>query len=716
MTALSVQPPFPIITGLDGQPLEDGYIWIGVANLQPIGNPIAVYWDAGLTIPAPLPIRTQGGYPVNSGTPARLYVGSDYSIQVQDKNGSVAYTSLYNNGPLFGGSISSVNVTFLQAGVGAVLRTVQSKLRENVSAEDFGAVGDGITDDTVAIQTALDFARVRDSGVTLTGGKDYLISSPLIMRDNAAISNITPDGSSGTFSHNPTRIIGANGFSGTSLLIIGDPGTAVTGVYVGNLTLQTVPDAFLFSPPAAVACLQQNTTATFMLSCTFENLALWGNYGIIFDRYCQSCELRKISSSGPVDKVLVFAGNQNFLEQLSKENFTGTTADPYFEIKQNIYEPSTNNTLNGLLVQGAGKTNKARLKLNGVRNFQLNECWLETLDGGVPTLGNGIEIVNSVSVAFQRINNIGNYGKISVVNSTNIALEMLGFDHGAQDLSYYVDIDGSSTVNIDNLNIYDDRNLFPLSRFNGRLQIGRYLPRRDLTDASITKVINIRNRAINNYLINPSFEAGFYSWTPLLNGSPVTSFVTSTIAPGNALKIDYTGIAGTHFWRVYQTMVNARVGVPLTIGFWAKVTGGAANSTAYPYVLGGGISSTSDIHVIRSTGEWSFISFGVIPQSAATLVIGVAGESIADGGGNGSVIEIDEISIVNGTESFNAVPRFQSIEFGPTTFVSATAAPATGTWKVGDRAFNSTPVIGQPKSWVCTVAGTPGTWTSEGNL
>lgn len=45
-----------------------------------------------------------------------------------------------------------------------------------------------------------------------------------------------------------------------------------------------------------------------------------------------------------------------------------------------------------------------------------------------------------------------------------------------------------------------------------------------------------------------------------------------------------------------------------------------------------------------------------------------------------------------------------------------TAAPVAGTWGVGDRMVNSVPVVGQPKAWACTVAGTPGTWVSEGNL
>ena len=93
MAALSIQPTYPIFTGVDGQPLEDGFIWLGTANLDPQNNPVAVYWDAALTLPAAQPIRTLAGYPSNSGTPARLYVNSDYSIRVMSKNGSVVYSA-----------------------------------------------------------------------------------------------------------------------------------------------------------------------------------------------------------------------------------------------------------------------------------------------------------------------------------------------------------------------------------------------------------------------------------------------------------------------------------------------------------------------------------------------------------------------------------------------------------------------------------------------
>lgn len=48
----------------------------------------------------------------------------------------------------------STNLSFLQSGTGAVSRTVQAKERDIVSVKDFGAVGDGVTDDSAAFVLA----------------------------------------------------------------------------------------------------------------------------------------------------------------------------------------------------------------------------------------------------------------------------------------------------------------------------------------------------------------------------------------------------------------------------------------------------------------------------------------------------------------------------------------------------------------------------------
>lgn len=45
-----------------------------------------------------------------------------------------------------------------------------------------------------------------------------------------------------------------------------------------------------------------------------------------------------------------------------------------------------------------------------------------------------------------------------------------------------------------------------------------------------------------------------------------------------------------------------------------------------------------------------------------------------------------------------------------------TAAPASGTWAVGDIVYNTAPAVTEFAGWICTVAGTPGTWNGFGSL
>ena len=59
---------------------------------------------------------------------------------------------VWNDIPVQGITLHAANkIGFVQSGTGAVARTAHDKLLEFVSAKDFGAVGDGVTDDTGAM-------------------------------------------------------------------------------------------------------------------------------------------------------------------------------------------------------------------------------------------------------------------------------------------------------------------------------------------------------------------------------------------------------------------------------------------------------------------------------------------------------------------------------------------------------------------------------------
>lgn len=99
------------------------------------------------------------------------YAQAPAPVQTAQAPGAATLDAL--RGLLAGVSGSSA-LGHIGVGVGAVPRTVQQKLAERVAVEDFGAVGDGATDDTRAFNQALAAAAARGWGTIVTrSNTDY---------------------------------------------------------------------------------------------------------------------------------------------------------------------------------------------------------------------------------------------------------------------------------------------------------------------------------------------------------------------------------------------------------------------------------------------------------------------------------------------------------------------------------------------------------------
>ena len=224
MAANQVRAPFVQIPDTDGSPLENGFVYIGTVDLDPVLNPITTYWDKDLTITAAQPIRTINGFYSRSGSPGTIYVNeSDYSMTVKNKNSVVVYTSLVNSdvsatvpSSSVTGQFDASRIDFEQTGTGFVSRTVENKFFDRVSVKDFGALGDGANDDTAEIQAALD--SITEGTVYFPAGT-YDISAPLIIR--------TPGMKIVGDSVNATIIKCVSGFSGTDAVQMPDSSKCV---------------------------------------------------------------------------------------------------------------------------------------------------------------------------------------------------------------------------------------------------------------------------------------------------------------------------------------------------------------------------------------------------------------------------------------------------------------------------------------------------------
>lgn len=577
-------------------------------------------------------------------------------------------------------NLNLADVNFLQAGTGAVERTVQSKLRDVVSVKDFGAVGDGVTDDTAALQNWANRAGMLylpdgtykiTSTITLSSGSRIIFSKNAIIQTD--VTNISLFSAA---SKSKIQIEGGK-FKQTA---------AGTSAYVAAIKLSACSDCFISG------CIFEGMQwAGVMLDgcsqCVVSNNYFTGWLGTNQDaadvclyNLCTSCEISSnMCYGGGHSGILVqdpYAGlipskNLIFGNRIGQHTAYGIAVYlPGTAGSGNTYNQVINNYIENIL--GTYSTNRSSgAGIYVVGNWaggtqiignNIYNCCQQTLDRTLTPAGVGVGGIAS--------------GVAKPIISNNTVTGMSQGDGILVSSSPGGAVVSSNVIRIPSTN-------------NGAGAGGGTLLGSGIR---IENTNNIESDG-NNVIVSGSGSAAYVF--------------------ANATAISDVSFSGGYYESpTAATFLVSQSGSVTTTGLMisnvrAKQTG--SNNYAF--------SIASVVNGFLSNNYGSAVAFEGLRINASTQVRVIGGSYT-----NASFPSISTVGVCTGTLIDSSVyfgtssAAISNSGTGAIVSWRSSASPSAGDWAVGDRTEQSVPVVGNPKGWRCTVAGSPGTWVSEGNL
>lgn len=542
---------------------------------------------------------------------------STYSLSSAVLNFTVAPPLGTNNVEvviLSAASGSSSGITYTYPATGAVTETVQQRLQQYVSVMDFGAKGDGVTDDTLAIQNAIN---------SIQSGSVYVPSGTYMVNQEIDVSCQLI----GESKYSSTIKLFTTALTGTNVINIGNnssienicvdvnnvasciPVNLTTGSSNISVTNCIIKQSNGASQNAG-SCISGNSITDFKIANNYlENaLSLGVSYSTYHTIYLVNCNRGEI--------------NGNFLRSLQRlGNTAAILANNCFDI--NVHN---NESIGGWILLKDGGF--GHIDCNVIRNPS-GDTGFEATDPSFYIGGtlNGNLVTNSVDNGLS----VQHCSDISIIGNTSINNNTSGLAIAAN--AYRCSVMGNTFSNNGNqafftTNAYSRAGInFYSNAFQGNIILGNHLFDDQGTK---TQQYGIANESTHSQLIGINYFNG-NDVSDIYNNPSINNLLLQEFGINEAFTITPNVIAATGTITSYTATGSAtRIGQRVIVDISVQITNAGTGAGAL-YVS----TQWNNIGIVTCHGSGRNISNGKMIQV-----------NMESGGPNMSIFNYDNSSVI----------------------------------------------------------------------